>query len=191
MANIFTLDKFDDFRQNINLEELYEKKKQKDLNTLTLFNKILHRIHVKIKTISRKKIDEQCCWYLVPEMIIGVPRFDVAACIAYLMDKLKENGFNVRYFHPNLLFIVWNHYIPAYIRDEIQKKTGIAVDEFGNKKEPEEPEQIEEDFYSAKPESGSSKKTSKKEYTPISAYKPMGSIIYKNKELEKLEEKLL
>jgi len=190
MANIFTLDKFDDFRQNINLEELYEKKRQKDLNTLTLFNKILHRIHVKIKTISRKKFDEQCCWYLVPEIIIGVPRFDVAACIAYLMDKLKENGFNVRYFHPNLLFIVWNHYIPAYVREEIQKKTGMVVDEFGNKKE--EPEDTLDDLYLPPPPvKEKENKKSKKEYTPIHSYKPMGSIIYKNKELEKLEEKLL
>ena len=36
-------------------------------------NKILNRIHVRIRTTSRQKMNEQFCWYLVPEMIIGVP----------------------------------------------------------------------------------------------------------------------
>jgi hypothetical protein len=38
------------------------------------------------------------------------------------MDKLKTNGFNVRYIHPNLLFISWTHWIPGYIRTEFKKK---------------------------------------------------------------------
>ena len=57
MANIFTIDNIDNFSEKINLDELYEKKRQQDLNKLALFNKLLNRIHVKIKTISRQKID--------------------------------------------------------------------------------------------------------------------------------------
>jgi len=51
MANIFTLENIDDFSEKLNIDELYEKKRQQDLNKLALFNKILNRIHVKIKTI--------------------------------------------------------------------------------------------------------------------------------------------
>jgi hypothetical protein len=56
MADIFTLDNVQDFSEKINLDELYEKKKQHDLSRLELYNKILNRIHVKIKTISRQKL---------------------------------------------------------------------------------------------------------------------------------------
>ena len=133
MANIFTIDNIDNFSEKINLDELYEKKRQQDLNKLALFNKILNRIHVKIKTISRQKIDEQFCWFLVPEIIIGVPKYDQAACIAYLIDKLKINNFNVRYIHPNMLFISWMHIVPSYVRTELKKKTGIVVNELGQK----------------------------------------------------------
>ena len=51
MANIFTLENITDFSEKLNIDELYEKKRQHDLNKLTIFNKILNRIHVKIKTV--------------------------------------------------------------------------------------------------------------------------------------------
>ena len=81
MANIFTLENIEDFSEKLNIDELYEKKKQHDLNTLTLFNKILNRIHVRIKTTSKQKVDSQFCWYVVPEVMIGVPKYDQGACI--------------------------------------------------------------------------------------------------------------
>ena len=93
MANIFTLENVADFSEKLNIDDLYEKKRQHDLNQLALFNKILNRVHVRIKTVSRQKIDEQFCWFVVPEIMIGVPKFDQGACIAYLMDKLTDNGF--------------------------------------------------------------------------------------------------
>ena len=51
MANIFTLENIEDFSEKVNIDELYEKKRKQDLNKLDLFNKILNRIHVKIKTV--------------------------------------------------------------------------------------------------------------------------------------------
>ena len=123
MANIFTLENIDDFSEKLNMDDLYEKKRQYDLNKLALFNKILNRVHVRIKTTSRQKIDEQFCWFIIPEIILGVPKYDQAACIAYIMDKLKQNGFQVKYIHPNTLFISWIHWVPSYVRSELKKKT--------------------------------------------------------------------
>ena len=39
MANIFTLENFSDFSEKINIDELYEKKRQLDLSKLELFKK--------------------------------------------------------------------------------------------------------------------------------------------------------
>ena len=100
MANIFTLENIEDFSEKLNIDELYEKKRQYDLTQLALFNKVLNRIHVRIKTVSRQRKDEQFCWYVVPEVIIGVPKYDQSACIAYLIDKLKKfNGLKVAGIH--------------------------------------------------------------------------------------------
>ena len=200
MANIFTLENVEDFSEKVNIDELYEKKRKQDLNKLDLFNKILNRIHVKIKTVSRQKVDEQACWFLVPETIIGVPRYDQAGCIAYLISKLQTNGFNVRYIHPNLLFISWNHWVPSYVRTEIKKKTGITLNEYGKKIE--ENDDADNDVKTIEPSNPNDYmlreqnmeqkgKPQKKEYTPIKSYKPSGNLIYDDELLNKIEDKFL
>lgn len=117
--------------EKINLDELYEKKQEQDKNKLFTYNKILTRIHEKVKLTSRQKCNQQFCWFVVPEIILGVANYDHAGCIAYLVDKLQENNFMVRYTHPNLLLISWLHYVPNYVRTEYKKKTGTAIDEYG------------------------------------------------------------
>jgi len=200
MANIFTLENIEDFSEKLNIDELYEKKRQQDLNKLALFNKILNRIHVKIKTVSRQKVDDQFCWFLVPETIIGVPRYDQGACIAYIIDKLKTNGFVVRYIHPNMLFISWMHFVPSYVRTELKKKTGIVVNEYGQKIEETEedgnmksitnvPSDPNEYMFNNKNVEQNNKTKLKKEYTPINSYKPSGNLIYGDDLLNKIEDK--
>jgi len=200
MANIFTLDNVTEFTEKLNLDELYEKKRQHDLNQLSLFNKILNRIHVRIRLTSRQKLTEQFCWFVVPEVIMGVPKYDQGACIAYLIDRLQENGFNVKYIHPNTLFISWNHFVPSYVRTELKKKTGIVVNEYGVKVDEgddqskmitagataTDPNNLifkEQNTNNANPEKP------KKNYTPINSYKPSGNLVYGDDILSSLEEK--
>ena len=118
--------------EKINLDDLYEKKKVHDIQTTNNYNKILNRVHSKIKTTARVQLNEQHCWFLVPEMMLGVPKYNQATCISYIIDKLQTNGFLVRYTHPNMLFISWSHWVPAYVRDQIKKKTGLVIDGYGN-----------------------------------------------------------
>lgn len=186
MANIFTLENFSDFSEKINIDELYEKKRQVDLNKLELFKKILNRIHVRIKTTAKHSIHEKFCWFVVPEVIIGVPKYDQANCIAYIMNSLQENGFKIKYFHPNTLFICWEHWVPSYVRNEIKKKMGVVINEYGEKieeeKDYEETEQQEQQPISQI-------KNSKK-YTPINSYKPSGKLVYSEDLLNKIENKM-
>lgn len=194
MANIFTLENIEDFSDKLNIDDLYEKKRQHDVHQLDLFNKILNRIHVRIKTTSKQKTDEQFCWYLVPEMIIGVPKYDQAACIAYVIDKLKTNGFNVRYIHPNTLFISWGHWVPTYVRTELKKKTGIVVNELGNRIDEETNKTKFMNNYDSPNEMINAPdkitKPNTKEYTPIKSYKPVGNLIYNDSMLNIMEEKI-
>ena len=196
MANIFTLENIEDFSEKLNIDELYERKRHHDLNKLELFNKILNRIHVRIRMTSRQKIDEQFCWFVVPEVIIGVPKYDQGSCIAYLLERLADNGFNVKYIHPNTLFISWGHWVPSYVRRELKKKTGIVVNEYGVKVD-EQNKQItssSDNSYGlpllttkdiVKPV------TIKKDYTPIKSYKPSGNLVYDDELLNKIEDKFI
>jgi hypothetical protein len=199
MANIFTLENIEDFSEKINIDELYEKKHQYDLQKLELFNKILNRIHVRIKTTSKQKMNEPFCWYVVPEIIIGVPKYDQGACIAYIMDKLINNGFVVKYVHPNALFICWNHFVPSYVRTELKKKTGIVIDEYGkrtdqleNGENATDPKNAD-DFILKTTDSSKIGNTRKKQdnsqYKPVNTYKPTGNFIYNDDLINKLEDK--
>jgi len=212
MASIFTLENIEDFSEKLNIDELYEKKRQYDLSKLALYNKILNRIHVRIKTTSRQKVDEQFCWFVVPELIIGVPKYDQASCIAYLMDKLKENGFNIRYIHPNTLFISWLHWVPSYVRSELKKKTGIVIDEYGQKLddgdntdngigiginknklriEDKNPNDLMFNIKNSSDNQNQDTLKQKKNYTPITSYKPTGNFVYNEDLLNKIEDKFL
>jgi len=193
MDTIFTLGDEDEPNIKLNLDELYERKKISDLNTLKIYNKILNRIHNKIKHLSRIHPTEQHCWYVVPEVIIGVPKFDHSSCTAYIIDKLKSNGFLIRYTHPNLLFISWKNWTPQYVREEIRKKTGINIDGWGNKKSEKE-EIITENnndklIFNLDNDKLNTKKINTS-FKDINSYKPSGNLIYNNDIIQKMENKL-
>ena len=131
--NIFTLSDENDLSDKINLDDLFETKREIDESKLVLYNKILNRIHNKIKITSRQnRGKEQFVWYTIPEIMIGVSRYNVEECTGYILRKLRENDFVVRYTHPNLIFISWIHWIPGYVRQEYKKQTGTAIDGYGN-----------------------------------------------------------
>ena len=182
----------------LNIDELYSKKQQQDLNVLKNYNNILIRIHNKIKYNSKNIINENCCWYVMPEMILGVPKYDHRDCTAYVIDKLRINGFIVRYTHPNLLFISWKHWVPSYVRTEIKKKTGNSIDENGNI--------IIEDANATNTSASTNnsalgsvnsehmlfsnnKSIKTTSYKDIKTYKPSGNLIYNNSLLEKINIK--
>jgi hypothetical protein len=203
MDNIFS-NRHEENRESVeklNLDELYEQKKQEDLAKLYTFNRILTRVHDKIKVAARQKNSQQFCWYLVPEMLMGVPNYDKDACITYLISKLEENDFITRYTHPNLLFISWKHYVPNYVRTEIKKKTGTVIDKFGNYvSEAEEAAEggggggdVNAMMYTKKGAAAAATVAAKKpagDFKPIASYKPTGNLIYNQELFRKIEDRV-
>jgi hypothetical protein len=203
MDNIFS-NRSEENRESVeklNLDELYEQKKQEDLAKLYTFNRILTRVHDKIKVASRQKNSQQFCWFLVPEMLMGVPNYDKNGCITYLISKLEENDFVVRYTHPNLLFISWKHYVPNYVRTEIKKKTGTVIDKFGNYvSEADEASDAAAGggdanammLYNKKGAAAATAAAKKPagDFKPIASYKPTGNLIYNQELFKKIEDRV-
>ena len=192
----------EDSSLKLNIDELYTKKQQQDLNIVTNYNKILGRIHNKIKHVSKNIVNENCCWYVMPEVIIGIPMYDYRDCTAYVIEKLRENKFVVRYTHPNLLFISWKHWVPSYVRSEIKKKTGTLIDEFGNiinnNEDDNGIENNNENKYKSETHNDTNEllfstnkqikttPTTSSNYKDTKSYKPSGNLVYNNSLLEKL-----
>jgi len=175
--------------KKINIDDLYEKKHQRDLKTLSTFNKILGRVHKRIQFTGRNKRNAKQIWFTVPEYIFGEPNYDNGECVAYLVTKLEDNGFYVKYMHPNTLYISWENWIPTYARNEYKKKTGILVDEYGNVLD-DGIKVEEETAANATVQKGSQSAQNKKQFTPIDQYKPTGNLVYKPEMFEKIEKKV-
>ena len=121
----------------LNIEELYESKKKSDLTRLSIYSKLLERIHQTIRVASRQRNSLQFCSFVMPEVLLGQPNYDFSECLSFVLDRLSVDGFNTRYIHPNLLFISWGHWVPDYVREELREKKQIEVDHFGQVETPE------------------------------------------------------
>ena len=182
--------------EKINLDELYEYKKMSDSNTLKSYNKIIERIHTRIRLTSRQKSNQQCCWFVIPEVQIGIPKYDVGSCIAYIMKELSDNGFQLRYTHPNLIFISWNHWVPDYARMELKKQTGVVIDGFGNKiRQREDQPQLsaissggDNILINTKLEvKKGGQLQAKTQFKPTGSYKPKGNLVYGEELFNKID----
>jgi hypothetical protein len=184
----------DDAVKKMNIDDLFIKKQRRDLKQLSIYNKLLNRIHKRITTTSRSRSKDTHIWFNVPEFIFGEPVYDNADCTGYLVAKLEENGFHVRYMHPNTLFVSWENWIPSYVRSEIKKKTGVVIDEKGNiKKKASEEEEEDNDINSMMLTGGQTSNGNnkpQKQYTDTKDYKPTGKLVYNPEILETLEKKV-
>jgi hypothetical protein len=191
------MDDDENFSEKISIDDLYTRKNEIEENKLKVFRKILHRVHTKIKITSRQRKSEQFTFFVVPEFLVGTPRYDVAACTAYIIDKLKDNGFLVKYTHPNLLFISWAHYYDKTKRMNIKKEYGVNIDGFGNVvSSKKKSENKEDDGQNLNTLMFANKKSSnikldnkpKKDYKQTTSYKPTGNFIYSSGLLKSLQD---
>ena len=74
---------------HIDIDELYETKQRIDQSRVQLYNKLLIRIHNKIRMTSKQRINNQFCYFVMPEILIGYPNYDFNECLLYMMAMLK------------------------------------------------------------------------------------------------------
>ena len=192
MSNfLFSTD--EESNEKVNIDELYDKSQRRDLKQVSVFNKILNRIHSRIKGTTRTQKKDTHIWFTVPEYIFGEPVYNQGDCIGYLVVKLEENGFHVKYMHPNTLFVSWGNWIPSYVRSEIRKKTGKVLDEKGNVirdlnlEKDEDDEDMNSKLFNDK---NNTLQKGQKEYTSVKDYKPTGNLVYNPELFERLEKKM-
>ena len=90
----------------INIDKLnYNIKKKKERKD-DIYKDILKLVHRRILNAAETNNDGYC-YYSMPKFIYGVPLFDYRSCLLYIVKALIKNGFDIKYLHPNLLFIKW------------------------------------------------------------------------------------
>jgi hypothetical protein len=185
MSSCFLFVNENDSLKKINIDDLYENNHKRDLKQISIFNKILNRVQNRIQITGRNKKNAKYIWFTIPEYIFGEPLYDKGECIAYVVTKLEENGFFIKYIHPNTLFVSWENWVPTYLRTELKKRLGIVVDEKGNRIDSQDEKEDQ-----GPNKRGDSNKKDQKQYTPIGNYKPTGNLVYNQEVFEKLEKRI-
>lgn len=183
---------YDLIPDRINMDELHKRRTEVARLKEGVFRKILSRAHLKIKQTARLRCDDQFCFFLVPEFLIGTPLYDSAACVAYIIGKLNDNGFVVKYTHPNLLFISWRHHIGKAARQTFKKTYGVGIDGMGRRLPPDKeraaPQSPDTLILKKMPPSVTIKKKGGT-FKDTSSYKPTGALIYNQQLLQSIEDK--
>jgi len=94
----------------LNPKDLFEKRARRDHARLRAYNQLLGQINQRIYTTSQMSGNVNYITYTVPPFILGLPKLDLQDCIVYLVYMLRQNGYEVRYTYPNLLYISWRHH---------------------------------------------------------------------------------
>lgn len=146
----------------INIEELHREQDRKEQNKSEIFLTILEKVHQKIKFTSQVSKDK-FCFFSVPTYVYGLPLFDINSCIIYLTKTLTDNGFDIKYTHPNLLLISW--------LQKPQKQTNINNNGMNTMQKLEDV------------------RRRALEYHPTTEYQPSNNFVYDSNSLNTLKEK--
>jgi len=94
-------------KKGITVNELQNKYKERCSSWYKIFDKILTRCYREIDVAFKNT--EPYCIFQVPEYLLGIGSYNVVYCSVYLIKSLKDNGFNIKFFDPNILFISWSY----------------------------------------------------------------------------------
>ncbi len=98
------------------IQDIHKVQKEKDKQRLKIYEKILSKCFKKIKELSLH--EETFCFFQLPEYVPGSPLYNMTECVMFMLNSLKDKGFNARYVDPFMIFIVWNLPKPELKRKE-------------------------------------------------------------------------
>jgi hypothetical protein len=119
---------------SININKLRSEVELREQRKIKIYEKILDLCYQRILN-SNKKNDDYSCTYIVPNVVFGLPLYDVNECVSFIMNKLVEKEFNIVYAFPTTIHISWkpvdkinNKHKQLSLSSQSQKYIGDRVD---------------------------------------------------------------
>jgi len=108
----------------INIDKLHEDREQRINQKKEVYEEVLKKCHNRI--LQASKNDCSCfCFFPIPSYIYGIPLYDTKSCVLYLANCLTHNGFDIKYTHPNLLYISWYNKKNPKPKNIVKQKNNI------------------------------------------------------------------
>jgi len=90
----------------MDINKLHKVKRERDIIQKKTWHKIFLMCIRKIELAN--KIFEEECFFEIPDMIIGHPKYNIDDVIKYLVKNLKKIGYYLEVYQPNIIYINWN-----------------------------------------------------------------------------------
>jgi len=160
----------------LNINKLRSEVEARENRKFKTFDKVLELCNQRI-LYSNEKTNDLCCVFQCPNVVFGLPLYNINECIQYIMEKLVEKGFVVSFTYPNNIYISWKPYneqkqLEYYNNNEIQQS--IPKYRMLENKKQDKPKM----------------QKANKQYRPIDDYKQSSNSIYNNYDINLFKNKL-
>jgi hypothetical protein len=91
---------------SININKLRSEVEDRENNKIKIFEKILDMCYQKILNTNKQNNDYSCT-FVVPNVVFGLPLYNIEDCIIFIMNKLVEKGFEIYFALPTSIHIFW------------------------------------------------------------------------------------
>lgn len=91
---------------SLNINKLRSEVEDREQKKLKIFENILEMCYQKILN-TNKKSDNYNCTFIVPNVVFGLPLYNIGDCITFIMDKLVDKGFEIYFALPTTIHISW------------------------------------------------------------------------------------
>ena len=102
----------------LHASSLFDVRLKKDQARHRAYNEILERALQKVAHSAVQPNQPTFVYFNVPPFVLGLPTLDLQDCIVYLVHQLRNQGYDVRYTFPNLLWISWAHHERKYFMEK-------------------------------------------------------------------------
>lgn len=96
----------------VNAEDLRDRYRIKCDNRTKIYKKLLEKCYYRIKNTADN--DNTYFIYPIPDFVLGIPKYNLAYCAAFIIHDLRNKGFVAKFFNPNIIFISWHFNIPSF-----------------------------------------------------------------------------
>ena len=196
---------------NLNINKLRTEVEERENKKYKTFETVLEMCYKKILNINKQNNDYNCA-FIVPNVVFGLPLYNVGECVRFIMDKLVEKGFEIYFAPPTTINIYWTpkHYNKSKVYNITPSLTNIPnsnqVNDYYNSIQPQnqlmikytgrDNEQMNENDYNYNDTQNyktiKTKKSNPKniDYKPIDDYKNTHNSIYDSDDLELFQNKI-
>ncbi len=115
-----------DSPKDIDIDKLIFTHKKRFTQRQQTYEKIYYKCCAKIK-FTNNTLYSKDCNFTVPFVQYGLPLYHINSCVIYLLLRLNDKGFKVKYEFPNKLFISWEKLVNKHTKDVDLSKVAFQL----------------------------------------------------------------